>query len=90
MTKAYLDKIIQFMTAAFGLAAGLAWNSAIQDLIGTYIQPGDGIVGKFIYAVILTFIAVIVTVYLSKAYERISKKEEQAAEKRAAELCKKK
>lgn len=83
MTKAYLEKIIQFMTAAFGLAAGLAWNEAIQALIERFVGPtSDGLGGKLLYAVILTFIAVTVTIAVSKTYERIAKKEEQAAEKR--------
>ena len=83
MTKAYLDKIIQFVTAAFGLAAGLAWNEAIQALIERFVGlTDDGLAGKLTYAVILTLIAVTVTMAISKSYERIAKKEERAAEKR--------
>lgn len=30
MSREVLDKVIQLMTAAFGLVAALAWNDAIQ------------------------------------------------------------
>ncbi|CAN5906742.1 hypothetical protein BH23ACT11_BH23ACT11_00500 [soil metagenome] len=32
MSSEVLDKILQLMTAAFGLVAALAWNEAIQGL----------------------------------------------------------
>ncbi len=75
--------MIQFVTAAFGLAAGLAWNTAIQALIERFVGPaGDGLAGKLIYATILTVIAVTATMAISKSYERVVRKEAAAAEKR--------
>lgn len=62
MSKDYLNKLTQLITAAFGLAAGLAWNSAIQDLIAIFLpKQTNSIIGKFVYAIVLTLVAVWVT-----------------------------
>ena len=47
------------ITAAVGLAAALAWNDAIQALIHQYIDLDDGLVGKLIYAFIMTALLVL-------------------------------
>jgi hypothetical protein len=36
-----LDKLVELVTAAFGLVAALAWNTAIQELF-TLIFPEAG------------------------------------------------
>lgn len=60
------QRTLGFITAAFGLVAGLAWNDAITAFI-EYAFPRDGntITAKFIYAIIVTLVVVIVTMYLS-------------------------
>ncbi len=68
-----LDKLSQLSTAGFGLVAALAWNSAIQDLfkrVNIFGQP-DSLVVKFIYAVILTLIVVIVTFSIGRSITKI-------------------
>ena len=82
MTREYLSKIIDLVTAAFGLVAALAWNSAIQELLNRLYPGSGGLVEKFLYAAIITGIAVWVTTSLAKLHDRIAKKEE-AAKKRA-------
>lgn len=59
------QKVIGFVTAAFGLVAGLAWNDAIKALI-EYFFPLETqtIFAKFMYAVVITIVVVIITVYL--------------------------
>lgn len=77
MTKEYLDKIIQLVTASFGLVAALAWNTVIQETIDTFYPPGDGLTGKYLYAIIITLLAVWLTTSLAGLHDRISKKEER-------------
>jgi hypothetical protein len=36
-----LDKLVELVTAAFGLVAALAWNTAIQELF-TLVFPAAG------------------------------------------------
>ncbi len=65
------DKITGYITAAFGLIAGLAWNDAIKSLIEYWFPMDKGSLwAKFIYAFVLTLILVIVTVYLVRFFSR--------------------
>ncbi|HLW38511.1 MAG TPA: DUF5654 family protein [Candidatus Eremiobacteraceae bacterium] len=66
----YLATMIALFSAAFGVIAALAWNVAITDLIHQWLPAGKGIIPEFIYAVIITIIAVIVMVQMGKAAER--------------------
>lgn len=70
LQKAIREKIVTFVTAAFGLVAGLAWNEAIQGLINKFFQADkNSLAAQFIYALAVTIIATLVIVYL----ERVSK-----------------
>jgi hypothetical protein len=64
-----------YLTTAFGLIVGLAWNDAVKSLID-YWFPADenGLIAKFLYALILTLIVVIAGFYFSKF---LSKREEE-------------
>jgi len=56
----YIVTMIALASAAFGVIAALAWNSAISDLIKLYLPAGKGIASEFIYAIIVTILAIIV------------------------------
>lgn len=59
------EKISGYLTAAFGLIVGLAWNDAVKALIDSIYPAGDGgLLAKFIYALGLTIVLVVVTIYL--------------------------
>lgn len=83
MTKEYLDKIIQLVTASFGLVAALAWNTVIQETIDKFYPPGQGLTGEYIYAIVITLFAVWITTSLARVHDRIVKKEEKKAERAA-------
>ena len=58
-------KVAGYVTAGFGVVAGLAWNDAIRTFIEKYFpQNGSTIVAKFVYALFITLVLVIVSVYL--------------------------
>lgn len=67
---ATLKRMVELATAGFGLVAALAWNELIKGIIDTYIKPqlglGSGVISQAIYAVIITALAVFVTIQLSK------------------------
>jgi uncharacterized protein DUF5654 len=67
---AYLQTMISLASAAFGVVAALAWNSAITALVKQIFGEGGQIISLFIYAIIITVIAVIVMVNLGKVAER--------------------
>ncbi len=61
-----LKTIITLLTTAFGLVAALAWNTAIEKLIAHFFTAGNALVGLFTYAIIVTIIAVVVTIFLGR------------------------
>jgi hypothetical protein len=62
--------MISLASAAFGVVAALAWNSAITALVRQIFGSGAQVISLFLYAVIITIIAVIVMVNLGKMAER--------------------
>ena len=68
--KEVLKTIITLITTAFALVAGLAWNDAIQALINTFMEAGSALTGQLVYAVIVTVIAVVVSLLLGRAASR--------------------
>ena len=66
VAKSVMKTIITLVTTAFGLVAGLAWNDAIQKLIESVMGAGDALSGLFIYAIVVTIIAVVVTILLAR------------------------
>jgi hypothetical protein len=62
--------MIALASAAFGVVAALAWNSAITALVKQIFGSGGQIVSLFIYAILVTILAVIVMVNLGKLAER--------------------
>ena len=71
---AYLQTMIALASAAFGVVAALAWNSAITALVKQIFGSGGQIVSLFIYAIVVTVLAVIVMVNLGKLAERTAAK----------------
>lgn len=72
---AILKQMVTLATSGFGLVAALAWNNVIQDLVNNYIKPylpkGSSLFSLFLYAILITTLAVIVTYNLTKLIERL-------------------
>ncbi|MFU8767701.1 MAG: DUF5654 family protein [Candidatus Methanoperedens sp.] len=69
-----IEKIAALMTAAFGLVAALAWNGAIIAIFEEVLGTAESIVAMVSYAIIVTIIAVIVTIWIGKASARAKEK----------------
>ncbi len=71
--------MLTLATSGFGLVAALAWNSVIQAFVTDYIKKwlpnGSGIISLLIYAIIITVLAVFVTIHLSKLLKRLENKQ---------------
>jgi len=65
-----LDKIAALVTAAFGLVAALAWNDAIKAVFKEVFGSSDAIGPMLVYAIIITIIAVILTLTVARAASR--------------------
>lgn len=66
-----VDKITTLISSALGLVAALAWNSAIQALFKQIFGTQSGLIAMFSYAVLVTVIAVVVIIYLTKVMTRL-------------------
>ncbi|MBP7118593.1 hypothetical protein KBA63_00765 [Candidatus Woesebacteria bacterium] len=65
-----IDEMLRLSTSGFGLVAALAWNDLIRKTVEQYIEPVVGknssIISLFIYAIVVTVLAVSITYYLTK------------------------
>ncbi len=64
--KESLSKITTLVITAFGLVAALAWNSAIQSIFSKIFGSSTDMFALLGYAVFVTLIAVVVTIYLTR------------------------
>ena len=65
-----LDKIAALITAAFGLVAALAWNGAIRAIFEAVFGTADNITAMLVYAVVVTILAILVTIWIARAVKR--------------------
>ena len=78
MKSEILDKLSALITAAFGLVAALAWNGAIRAIFEEVFGSADNIAAMLIYAVIVTLIAVFVTIWVARAVNKAKGGREKA------------
>ncbi|ODS35544.1 MAG: hypothetical protein A7316_03700 [Candidatus Altiarchaeales archaeon WOR_SM1_86-2] len=70
-----IEKIAALLTAAFGLVAALAWNDAIKTIFKEFFGEQVGIPPMLTYAVVVTIIAVIVTIWIGKVADKAKAEE---------------
>ncbi len=65
------NQLLGAVVGALGLVVGLAWNDAIKSLI-EFLYPLDktGVGPKFLYAVLLTVLVVIITYTLMAWFKK--------------------
>lgn len=69
-------QMLTLATSGFGLVAALAWNNVIQTVVNDYIKkwiPGSGLVSLLLYAVLITALAVFITLQLSQLLGKLEK-----------------
>ena len=75
-----VDKMLTLATSGFALVAALAWNNFIQELVNNYIKKwlpeGSGIISLLVYALIVTVLAVLITIQLSKLLKKLKNEKE--------------
>lgn len=63
----FREQTVGYLTAAFGLVAGLAWNDAVKMFIEEiYPTKQNTIVAKFLYAVLITLVIVLISSSLNR------------------------
>jgi uncharacterized membrane protein len=79
MQKEVVEKIAALITAAFGLIAALAWNEAIQEIFRLIFGDQSGIWAMIFYAVVVTIIAVLVTIWIGRVAEKTEAKKPEGS-----------
>jgi hypothetical protein len=74
MQKEVIEKIAALITAAFGLVAALAWNEAIQEIFRLVFGEQSGVWAMIFYAVVVTIIAVLVTIWIGRVAQKAAVK----------------
>lgn len=74
MKKQIIDKMSTLLTAAFGLVAALAWNDAIKAIFKEVFGTPDKVSAMVSYAILVTIIGVIVTIWIAKVADKEEKK----------------
>ena len=73
--KELIKQMLTLATSGFGLVAALAWNSLIQEFVNSYIKKllpaNSGIISLFVYALVVTILAVFITYQLSRVLDKV-------------------
>ena len=62
----YEKQVRTFIMSALGFVAALAWRDAIQQTISKLIPLEEGLTYQYFNAIIITFIAVIITYLITR------------------------
>ncbi|MBE6514306.1 MAG: hypothetical protein II933_03690 [Candidatus Methanomethylophilaceae archaeon] len=68
-----LETFAALITAAFGLVAALAWNEAIKQAVAAVFGTEDDLAGLTVYAIIVTVLAVIMTLLIARSLGKAKK-----------------
>ena len=71
-SREFLATVIALLTTAFGVVVALAWNTALTEgLKRTGLSPAGQVLSFFVYAIIITLLAVAVIVVLGRLASRV-------------------
>ena len=79
MQKEVIEKIAALITADFVLIAALAWNTAIQEIFRIIFGDQSGVWAMIFYAVVVTIIAIVVTIMIGRAAEKAGAKKPEGS-----------
>lgn len=61
-----IERLATLLTSAFGLIAALAWNEAIKAIFAHFYGTPSKLIPMLLYAIVVTIIVVIVTIWISR------------------------
>ena len=79
MQKEVVEKVAALVTVAFGLVAALAWNTAIQEIFRIIFGDQSGVLAMIFYAVVVTIIAIVVTILVGRAAAKAGAKKPEGS-----------
>ncbi|MDP9341678.1 MAG: DUF5654 family protein [Actinomycetota bacterium] len=69
-SREFIVTVISVVTTAFGVVVALAWNTALSTALAGFGR-GARVAGLFIYAVLITFLAVLAIIFLGRLATRM-------------------
>jgi TRAP-type C4-dicarboxylate transport system permease small subunit len=69
-SREFLATMIALLTTAFGVVVALAWNAALTEALSRLSKVFE-ITGLFVYAIIVTVLAVLTVLFLGRLAARI-------------------
>lgn len=70
LQKEMIDKFSTLITTAFGFVVAFAWNGAVQAIFRDIFGITNEVVPLVTYAIVVTLIAIIVTIWISRLARR--------------------
>jgi len=70
-SREFIVTVISVVTTAFGVVVALAWNSALTAALATYSSRAARVWGHFIYALLITMMAVLAIIFLGRLATRL-------------------
>lgn len=74
----FVTQLLTLSTSGFGVVAALAWNNVVQEFVNGYVKKflpqGSGMTSLLIYAIVVTFLAVVITFQLSRLVRKLENK----------------
>lgn len=81
-----VKNMMTLAASGFGVVVALAWNEFIKGFVAVYIDPyfgkNSGMISLFIYASVITVVAVLVTMQLSLVQKKLEAIQERAAQRK--------
>ena len=72
-----VETFAALITSAFGLVAALAWNETIKAGVAMVFETGDDIWGYLIYAILVPFLAIIMTLFIAWQADKLKGEKEE-------------
>jgi Family of unknown function (DUF5654) len=77
MKQDVIKQLAALITAAFGLVAALAWNTAIQEIFRLAFGEASSVWGMITYAIVITIIAVFATIWIGRVAAKAGVRDEE-------------
>jgi preprotein translocase subunit SecY len=77
MKQDVIKQLAALITAAFGLVAALAWNTAIQEIFRLAFGEAGGVRAMVSYAIVVTIIAIFATIWIGRVAAKAEVRDEE-------------
>lgn len=72
----FIDRLITLVVASLALITALAWDETLRDIFKIFFGSEESLLNKILYSVIITVLAVTISILLGKAFFKSKKKKQ--------------